>query len=146
MKYRQRGYKENDWGNKQRDHRREKKGDDDLGNRHQMRSLRHAIDREVTIVLRCGKCGYQVPISQIEIDKETACLKCRTPLHSCRHCKLFDPGSRFECREPIEIRIADKWVANDCKLFKPVQVLDATGRRAQGTEDAKTAFHNLFKN
>lgn len=145
MKYRQRGYKEDDWEDKQRDRRRDKK-DDDLGNRHQMRSLRHAIDREVTVVLRCGKCGYQVPISQLDIDRETACLKCRTPLHSCRHCKQFDPGSRFECREPVEDRITDKWAANDCNFYKPVQVLDATGRRAQGTEDAKTAFHNLFKN
>jgi hypothetical protein len=145
MKYRQRGYKEDDWEDRQRDRRREKKGDD-LGNRHQMRSLRHAIDREVTVVLRCGKCGYQVPISQLEIEKDTTCLKCRTPLHSCRHCKQFDPGSRFECREPIEARLTDKWAANDCQLYKPVQVLDATGRRAQGAEDAKTAFHNLFKN
>jgi hypothetical protein len=145
MKYRQRGYKEDDWEDRQRDRRREKKGDD-LGNRHQMRSLRHAIDREVTVVLRCGKCGYQVPISQLEIDKDTTCMKCRTPLHSCRHCKQFDPGSRFECREPIEARLTDKWAANDCQLYKPVQVLDATGRRAQGAEDAKTAFHNLFKN
>jgi hypothetical protein len=145
MKYRQRGYHEDDFEDENRQRRREEKKDD-LGNRHQVRSLRHAIDREVTVVTRCGKCGFQLPTSQLDIDKETACAKCQTPLHSCRHCKQFDTGSRFECREPIETRITDKWAANDCVLFKPVQALDATGRRAQAPEDARAAFHNLFKN
>ena len=143
MKYRQRGYHEQDY-DENRTRRRENK-QDDLGNRHQVRSLRHAIDREVTVVLRCGRCGYQVPSSMLDIKRETACSKCGTPLHSCRHCRKFDTGSRLECQEPIDVRIADKWAANTCKLFKPVQVLDATGRRAQRPEDAREAFHNLFK-
>lgn len=145
MKYRQRGYKDDDHEDQQRQRRREK-DNDDLGNRHQIRSLRHAIDREVTVVVRCAQCGHQVPSSQLDVDKETTCPKCRTPLHSCRHCKQFDPGARFECREPIESGFADKWAANDCKVYKPVQALDATGRRAHKPEDAKAAFHNLFKN
>lgn len=144
MKYRQRGYKEGEHEEEVRQRRRDTEKDD-LGNRHQIRSLRHAIDREVTVVLRCAQCGHQVPASQLEISKETACPKCKTPLHSCRHCKQFDPDARFQCREPIETRVADKWAANDCELYKPVQVLDATGRRAQRPEDARAAFHNLFK-
>jgi len=145
MKYRQRGYHEQDYENDNRGRRRENK-QDDLGNHHQMRSLRHAIDREVTVVLRCGRCGHQVPSSLLDVQKETPCSKCGTPLHSCRHCRKFDTGSRYECLETIPARIVDKWAANDCKLFKPAQVLDATGRRAQPPEDARTAFHNLFKN
>jgi DNA-directed RNA polymerase subunit RPC12/RpoP len=144
MKYRQRGYREDEYD----DTRREKTRDDrppDLGNRHQIRSLRHAIDREVVVVTRCSHCGHQVPTSQLEVDPETACSKCGTPLHSCRHCKHFDPSVRFECRESIDRRIPDKGAANDCGLFKPVQALDATGRRANTAEDARDAFHNLFK-
>lgn len=144
MKYRQRGYREEDHDEERRQHRREQK-QDDLGNPHQVRSLRHAIDREVTVVIRCGRCGHQVPASMLDINRDSACSKCQTPLHSCRHCAKFDPGSRWECREPIEARIADKWAANDCKVFKPAQVLDATGRRAKAPEDARAAFHNLFK-
>ncbi len=145
MKYRQRGYQESEYEeDKKETRRREPKTD--LGNREQVRSLRHAVDRNVTLVLRCSRCGNQVPVSLLEVKKDTKCAKCQTPLHSCRHCKHFDPGARLECREPIEARIADKGAANACALYKPAQVLDATGKRADSTVDAKAAFHNLFKN
>jgi hypothetical protein len=143
MKYRQKGYRDDEYAQERRQEKREKPPD--LGNREQIRSLRHAIDRETILVTRCGKCGHQVPASQLEVDHQTTCSKCGTPLHSCRHCKNFDPDARFECREPVEARISDKWAANDCSFFKPVQVLDATGRRANTSEDARNAFHNLFK-
>lgn len=143
MKYRQRGYREDDYEEDRQRARREKPPD--LGNREQIRSLRHAIDRETILVTRCAQCGHQVPTSQLEIEPETTCSKCGAPLHSCRHCKHFDPDARFECRLPVEVRIADKAAANSCEQFKPVQALDATGRRANTAEDARNAFHNLFK-
>lgn len=143
MKYRQRGYRDDEYSNDRKKERYERPPD--LGNREQIRSLRHAIDRESIIVTRCGKCGHQVPASQLEVDHQSTCSKCGTPLHSCRHCKHHDPHVRFECKKPIETRIADKWAANDCALFSPVQALDATGRRANTAEDARNAFHNLFK-
>ena len=144
MKYRQRGYRNDEYDQERRE-KRESERPPDLGNREQTRSLRHAIDREVIIVTRCGKCGHQVPASQLEVDHATTCASCQTPLHSCRHCKRFDPDARFQCREQIEARIADKWAANQCALFKPVQALDATGRRANTAEDARSAFDDLFK-
>lgn len=145
MKYRQRGYREDEYKDDRERRPPRQERPPDLGNREQVRSLRHAIDREVTVVVRCGRCGHQVPASELSIARETTCSKCQTPLHSCRHCTNFDPGSRFECRAPIEVRISDKWAANDCEPFKPAQVLDATGRRADVATDAKEAFHKLFK-
>ena len=144
MKYRQRGYRNDEYDEERRE-KRQSERPPDLGNREQTRSLRHAIDRETIIVTRCAKCGHQVPASQLDVDHSTTCAKCGTPLHSCRHCKQFDPDARFQCREKIDERIVDKWAANECALFKPVQALDATGRRANTTEDARTAFHDLFK-
>ena len=144
MKYRQRGYRDSEHDEERREKRKTERPPD-LGNREQTRSLRHAIDRETVVVTRCGKCGHQVPASQLEVDHTTKCLKCGTPMHSCRHCKHFDPDARFQCREKIDERIADKWAANECALFKPVQSLDATGRRANSAEDARSAFHDLFK-
>jgi hypothetical protein len=143
MKYKQRGYREEEWKD-DRERARPPKPPD-LGNREQVRSLRHAIDRNVTVVVRCGRCGNQSPASEISIKESTVCAKCGTALHSCRHCTHFDPGSRFECRAPIEARVTDKWGANNCEHFKPAQVLDATGRRADTAQDARTAFHNLFR-
>ena len=144
MKYRQRGYRDDEHDEDRREQRREERPPD-LGNREQTRSLRHAIDRETIVVTRCAKCGHQVPASQLEVDHNTTCAKCGTPMHSCRHCKHFDPDARFQCREKVEERIADKGAANLCVLFKPVLALDATGRRANKTEDARSAFHDLFK-
>ncbi len=145
MKYRQRGYRDDEY-----DRDRKKSGPRepkiDLGNREQVRSLRHAVDRNVTLVVRCSRCGNQVPAELLSVNKETVCTKCQAPLRSCRHCKNFDPGARWECRAPIEARIGDKGAANDCALYKPAQVLDATGKRADTTQDARAAFHNLFKN
>ncbi|GMR22703.1 MAG: hypothetical protein BMS9Abin37_1071 [Acidobacteriota bacterium] len=144
MKYRQRGYRNDEYDQERREKQRTERPPD-LGNREQTRSLRHAIDRETIIVTRCGKCGHQVPASQLDVDHTTTCASCGTPLHSCRHCRQFDPDARFQCREKIDERIVDKWAANECALFKPVQALDATGRRANTTEDARSAFHDLFK-
>ena len=144
MKYRQRGYRDDDYEG-ERKQSRPREPQVDLGNREQVRSLRHAVDRNVTLVVRCSRCGNQVPAELLSVNKETNCTKCQTPLRSCRHCKNFDPGARFECREPIEARITDKGAANDCTLYKPAQVLDATGKRADTTLDARAAFHNLFK-
>lgn len=144
MKYRQRGYREDEYDGEHRKSRRHEPKTD-LGNREQVRSLRHAVDRNVTLVVRCSRCGNQVPAELLNVNKETVCTKCQTPLHSCRHCKHFDPGARWECREPIEARVDDKGAANDCALYKPAKVLDATGKRADTTQDARAAFHNLFK-
>lgn len=144
MKYRQKGYRDDEWRDQNQQKSRAERPPD-LGNREQVRSLRHAVDREVTLVVRCGRCGHQLPASAVSITEETTCSNCQTPLHSCRHCAHFDPGSRWECRVPIEARLADKWAANSCGHFKPVQVLDATGRRADSAVDARSAFENLFK-
>jgi len=143
MKYRQRGYRDDDYERGEKSRREPQLPD--LGNREQIRSLRHGIDRTTIVVTRCGQCGHQVPTSQLEVDHLTRCAKCDTPLHSCRHCIHFDPAERFECRQPIEERIPDKGAANECAFFKPSQALDATGRRADTTVDARSAFHNLFK-
>ena len=144
MKYRQRGYREDEYDDERKQKRREER-EPDLGNREQIRTLRRAIDRSVTLVVRCSRCGNQVPRSQLEIKQNTTCSKCNTPLHSCRHCKNFDPQAHFECRASIEEPIIDKGSANACNQFKPAEAIDATGRRAELTQDPRSAFHKLFK-
>jgi hypothetical protein len=60
MKYRQKGYRDDEYAE---DRRREAKRDEkppDLGNREQIRSLRHAIDRE-TIVVTAARSAASVP-------------------------------------------------------------------------------------
>lgn len=71
MKYRQRGYREDDYEEGRQRAQRERPPD--LGNREQIRSLRHAIDRETILVTRCAQCGHQVPTSQLAIEPATTC-------------------------------------------------------------------------
>jgi len=153
MKYRQRGYRDGDY----RDERESRVNGDDRPalpralspeQRSQIRSLRHATDREAREVVRCATCGRNVEHFGA-ITRESHCPHCSAALHCCRTCTHFDTGARWECRKPVEVRVESKGTANDCSSFEPRLVLDATGRRsggsARGPSDPKAAFENLFK-
>ncbi len=135
MKYRQPGYHDDDYRQE-----REKK-------QRGPRAPREIATREATRVVRCFNCGHQTPpLEPIAVD--SVCEKCRHELHICRNCLYFDPGARWECRKPIPVRIFSKTARNDCELFTPQAVLDATGRRASGPaspSDGRAAFEALFK-
>ena len=150
MKYRHHGYRDDDYKrDREKQHQRKEK-----------RGPREITTREATVVMRCWQCGNQQ--SPDSIDQGSICESCRADLHCCRNCRQFDPAARLECRKPIEKAYRDKTVRNDCALFEPRPVLDATGRRAnrpaaapskngdssrspQTNEDAREAFDNLFK-
>ncbi len=116
----------------------------DLGNREQVRTLRLAGERRATVVTRCGRCGHQWPTSEVAIVVGSTCDRCGNPIRSCRHCALFDPRERFECRADIPKRILNKWAGNECLHFRPLEVLDTTGRQLDTSRDARAAFNNLF--
>lgn len=112
----------------------------------QRRGLRHATQREANEVVRCPDCGTNVEAMGM-ITGETRCPRCSASLHCCRACRHFDPGARWECRAPIEEPVPAKTKSNDCALYEPRRVLDATGKRAtsRASNDPKSAFENLFK-
>ncbi len=146
MKYRQPGYRDSEY-KEEREHKRQ----EDRGPRGP-RGPR-GTPREASLVRRCFQCGHQEPAA-VGVERDTICPNCRAASHCCRNCAHFDPGARFECRQPIPVRISSKTDANDCDLFKPETVLDATGRRivtpggeagTRGGPDARAAFDALFK-
>jgi hypothetical protein len=94
-------------------------------------------------VSRCAACGAVLPITAASLSE---CPACRAALHACRQCAHFDPGQRFECRESIPERIADKQHRNTCPLFAlRVTVERDTSGGAVRPDDARRAFNNLFK-
>jgi len=148
LKYRQPGYRDQDYKEE-----REKKRSEDHGPRGP-RSPR-GMEREATLVMRCHQCGHQEPVPE-QVETHALCPKCRAALHCCRNCVSFDPGARFECRQPIPKRLESKTSANICDFFRPESILDATGRRiaappAKPDEAGKrvtpgrAAFEALFK-
>ncbi len=96
-------------------------------------------------VFRCARCGA---IEVGPIGSLSTCAKCGVDLHACIHCQSFDPGARFECREPITARVSPKDVRNACPLFVGVtRVEKETGSTPSASPEsrARKAFDDLFK-
>ncbi len=133
QKYRQRGYMEGD-----RERERQPKPQAKPQEREGPRSPKMmAFQQKV----RCAACGATLQ-SGIAIDAR--CLKCGADLHSCRQCTFFDPGARFECRQPITARIVNKQARNACELFQPRTIVERE-TSSSGPMNARQAFQNLFK-
>jgi hypothetical protein len=153
-KYGQRGYQDNDRGTGEREHEkpREKPKGGPRGSkaREAPRPMKMPGFQEV---LRCSLCGTIVPTS-VEIDFESRCPKCKGDLHSCKNCRHFDTGARFECTQPIPERITKKDLRNHCELFMARTSIERETRDSGGgnghssptnPSDARSAFDNLFK-
>ena len=93
-------------------------------------------------VFRCARCGA---LGSTEIGSASTCSKCGTALHACIHCVSFDSGAHFECTENIPARVSPKDTANSCTLFAPRRKVEReTGSQPQ-PNSARKAFDDLFK-
>ena len=92
-------------------------------------------------VSRCAQCGT---VLQGVPEK---CPKCGFELHSCKQCMYFDPGSRFECMQPVKERIAKKDAKNECTLYemRVTREKETSTPASLRPNDARAAFENLFK-
>ena len=75
------------------------------------------------------------------------CPKCGFELHSCKQCMYFDPGSRFECMQPVAVRIAKKDARNECTFYeiRVTREKETSTPASLRPNDARQAFENLFK-
>jgi NAD-dependent SIR2 family protein deacetylase len=93
-------------------------------------------------ISRCTQCG-----TVLQGTPGDKCPKCGFELHSCKQCTYFDPGSRFECMQPITVRVAKKDVRNECTFYE-IRVTREKETSTPATakpSDARQAFENLFK-
>ena len=94
-------------------------------------------------VSRCAQCGTVLQ----SIPPTGTCPKCGFELHSCKQCMYFDPGSRFECMQPVTERIPKKDARNNCTFYE-IRVTREKETSTPATlrpNDARQAFENLFK-
>jgi hypothetical protein len=93
-------------------------------------------------VSRCTQCGTLLPVPPGD-----TCPKCGFELHSCKQCMYFDPGSRFECMQPITERVAKKDARNECSFYeiRVTREKETTTPASQRPTDARQAFDNLFR-
>jgi len=92
-------------------------------------------------VVRCAQCGAVIGA---EVGLDSRCPRCGTDLHSCSQCGSFDPGSRFECMQPVPARVAPKNSRNACTLFAPRTTVERETTTPR-VDDARKAFDDLFK-
>ena len=148
-KYRQHGYQDRDREDKPRRESGEKSGqkpppvpparrDYSMGPKPVNMPGTHAVSR-------CAQCG--TVLQGTASSGIGQCPKCGFELHSCKQCMYFDPGSRFECMQPIKERIAKKDARNDCSLFeiRVTREKETSTPASQRPTDARQAFENLFK-
>ncbi len=94
-------------------------------------------------VSRCAQCGTVLQA----IPPAGLCPKCGFELHSCKQCMYFDPGSRFECMQPVKERVAKKDARNDCTFYeiRVTREKETSTPASLRPNDARQAFENLFK-
>ena len=91
-------------------------------------------------VVRCAPCGA---IIREEIGPLSQCPRCGTDLRTCAQCTSFDPGSRFECTQPIPARVSPKQTRNACPFFTPRTLVERE-TTAPKPDSARKAFDDLF--
>ena len=92
-------------------------------------------------VVRCSQCGALV---NDDIGLASRCLRCGTDLHACAQCTSFDPGSPFECMQPIPARVAPKNTRNSCTLYAARTTVERETTTPK-VDSARKAFDDLFK-
>ena len=140
-KYRQRGYQDSGSGAKKEFDKSAGAGSSRRENTFGPRPLNMPGMRTVS---RCSECAA---LLQNLSDPAGQCPKCGFALHSCKQCEHFDPSSRFECDQPIPVRIFPKDKANDCSFYSMRVMVEkeTTSKGTQRPNDARAAFDSLFK-
>ena len=92
-------------------------------------------------VVRCTQCGAVI---EAEVGFDSRCARCGTELHACAQCESFDPGSRFECTQPVTARVSPKSARNACTLYGPRTTVERETTTPR-VDDARKAFDDLFK-
>ena len=98
-------------------------------------------------VLSCHFCGTTVELQRGEkIQRLDSCSTCNRDLHSCLHCRFYDPGRNNQCTEPEAEWVSDKESSNFCGYFEPSSSLNRMkSGGANRSVDARSAFDDLFK-
>jgi len=145
-KYRQRGYRDDDRDRPAKPAGTGKPPAREPGAPAGARRISQDGPRNVSVpgfreVIRCSQCGTFVGA---DVSFDTQCPKCSSDLRSCAQCTSFDPGSLFECMQPVPARVSPKNVRNKCPLYAPRTTVERETTTPK-TDSARKAFDDLFK-
>ena len=96
-------------------------------------------------VFRCSRCGH---LLALPVESDGKCARCGVDLHSCIQCTSFDTSARFECTQPLTVRVSPKDEKNSCTLFAARTTVErqtsTPAQQSPATNSAKKAFDDLF--
>ena len=97
----------------------------------------------------CQKCGnnLQTFLSTLPNKKpgrQDSCPKCHNDLKSCLNCNFYDSSRKWECKEDISERVADKEKSNFCDFFD-FRDAEIVGKGKDALESVKSKAESLFK-
>jgi hypothetical protein len=142
-KYRQRGYQDDD---RDRPPKPSSRPAPEPGAPAGARRISQAGPRNINMpgyreVVRCSQCGAVI---ETDVGIESRCPRCGVDLHACAQCAYFDPGCRFECMQPVAVRITAKNAKNSCTEYAARTKVERETTTPR-SDDARKAFDDLFK-
>jgi hypothetical protein len=91
----------------------------------------------------CYSCGKEVKIQGM-VGRQEICPHCRSDLHCCLNCTLYDEYAQNMCREPAAEWVSDRGKNNFCDFFAFKESTGA-GRARREREEALSKLEALFK-
>ena len=91
----------------------------------------------------CYVCGKPVE-GQGKIGRQEICPQCRSDLHCCLNCSLYDEYAENKCREPSAEWVGDGERNNFCEFFT-FQESSPAGSKMRDREETRAKLEALFK-
>ena len=91
----------------------------------------------------CNSCGKEIKL-QRELGRQEICPHCRSDLHCCLNCILYDEYAQNKCRESAAEWVSDREKINFCEYFS-FRESTGGGRGRREREDALAKLEALFK-
>ena len=87
----------------------------------------------------CKKINEQAGSSS-HIGRRDECLFCKSDLHVCKNCQMYDVKSYNDCHESSADIVKDKERSNFCDHFKPRAEGDGVDYKAKLLSAAESLF------
>lgn len=90
----------------------------------------------------CQACQREIEGLE-KLGRYEICPYCRSDLHSCLNCALYDEYAENKCREPAAEWVNDREKNNFCEFFL-WQTFSAGDHRTKEQAEAKAKLEALF--
>jgi hypothetical protein len=91
----------------------------------------------------CHACGGALEEME-RVGRTEICPHCRSDLHCCLNCELYDEYAQNQCRESSAEWVSDREKNNYCEYFC-FRKSSGPANRLRGQQEARAKLEALFK-